>query len=51
MSSSFTHEAMIVYLVSLQIGQNLRPFTILDTGIMGTFSLSGCPFRRPHISI
>lgn len=38
MSSSFTHETATVYLVSLRVGQNLRPFTILDTGIIGALS-------------
>ena len=38
MFSVFIHEILTVYLVSLQIGQNLRHVTILDKEIMNAVS-------------
>lgn len=49
MSSASIHETVTVYLVRLEVGQNLRPFTVLDTEIMVV--LSGVSIWGPHISV
>lgn len=43
-SCAFIHETVTVYIVNLQVGQNLRLVTILDTEIMG--ALSGASIWR-----